>query len=270
MKKFYYFSLMLGLLFGSLTFVACGDDDDDNPATNQDTTKEDDSSTNSITVDDLVGTWVIKGHDYTKTCLFEKDSLKFFPLYDNGKTETYAYTLQGDQLTYGDREKTTWKLSLIRDKAVLVIYVQREDKSFEFESFLYKNDKEINVASNELDGTWYWYMYEETKEIRVALTLSGNNFDMIITAWGQRYKGTFQYQNGYLVCNTTEGYTSREENTGEGWGHEDLDPFTLEATWRHLDMDSWMTFPFNMMPFVPNGQEAYGNFANVPGVFVKQ
>ncbi len=53
MKKFYYLSLLLGLVFGSLTFVACGDDDDDpSPSPTPDV-----PSPSPATETEIAGTW---------------------------------------------------------------------------------------------------------------------------------------------------------------------------------------------------------------------
>ena len=93
---------------------------------------------------------------------------------------------------------------------------------------------------------------------------------MIIVAWGQRYDGTITYANGFIHFEVTAAYTSREEGTGEGWGEGELDPETLEANWKPLDPGSWMYFDTQGMPFVANGNEAYGILANLPGIYYKQ
>ena len=45
MKKFYYLCLLLGMMFGSLTFTACGDDDDNNNNSNEQQQQQDDKKT---------------------------------------------------------------------------------------------------------------------------------------------------------------------------------------------------------------------------------
>ena len=63
MKKFYYFSLLLGLMLGTLVFTACGSDDDE-PSTGG----------------DIVGTWTasfaldeIDEYEHELTYVFKKD-----------------------------------------------------------------------------------------------------------------------------------------------------------------------------------------------------
>ena len=73
MKKLWYYSLMLGLLMSSATFVACGDDDDDNaPATETPTAPENNPSFN------IVGIWKVShvgdnGLKIEETFVFKQD-----------------------------------------------------------------------------------------------------------------------------------------------------------------------------------------------------
>lgn len=58
MKKLYYWSLMLGLVFGSLTFTACGDDDDDDAPGTTGTTETAETPDTPANPTSIVGKWV--------------------------------------------------------------------------------------------------------------------------------------------------------------------------------------------------------------------
>lgn len=58
MKKLYYWSLMLGLVFGSLTFTACGDDDDDDAPGTTGTTETAETAETPANPTSIVGKWV--------------------------------------------------------------------------------------------------------------------------------------------------------------------------------------------------------------------
>lgn len=223
-----------------------------------------------ITTDDLVGVWNISSMDGGATYTFTKDKLTIA----SGDQEEYvmSYTLKDDVITYTTTDDVgTVKIDLLYDKSVLVWKVlQKNDNGdyYEFSHLMYKDGATINASVNDIQGTWHWYMYGNTEYVRAGLTIKDATFDLIITPWGQRYTGTFTYRNGYIILNTTNGYTSREEGSGDGWGEGNLDPTTLEGQWSTLDRENWMIW--ERMPFIANGTEAYGIVANLSALFVKK
>lgn len=54
--------------------------------------------------------------------------------------------------------------------------------------------------SNSIEGQWYSYT-NGGKNVSLYLELKGGNADLIITAWGTRYKGPYTYENGDLTIN---------------------------------------------------------------------
>ena len=278
MKQTKFWSLLAFCfcLAGALTFTACGDDDDNTPQT-----PDVPNTTTGITVDDLVGTWTLAGQDVNYTYTFTQTHLTI----KDGTDLQFDgdYTLKDDVLTYnttadiynsetGKYESTqvavSQKLGLLYDKTVLVfkdLVKNDNEQYYEFSVFMYKQGATINAKLEDIQGTWHWYMHGDTTYVRTSLKIEGNKFDMVITPWGQRYTGTFTYTNGIMTLNTEKGYTSREEGSGDGWGEGDLDPETLEGTWKRLD--DWMIW--EKMPFIVNGTEAYGMVANLYALFYK-
>lgn len=270
-------SLLLGFavcIAGSMTLASCGDDDDNSVTIP--------NSSDNISTSDLVGTWNIAGQDDQSTWVFTNDKLTI----TEWGTQQFdgPYTVNGDKITYRTKYwkynpqtqqqeevegDITVKIGLICDKAVLVLKSEVKNEQgtdYEFSYFMFKEGKNITATANDIQGTWDWYMHGDQTYVRTRLTISGNKFDMIITPWGQRYTGTFTYANGYITLNTEHGYTSREEGTGDGFGEGDIDPETLEGTWKNLN--SWNIW--EKMPFVANGNEAYGIVANLSALFYKK
>lgn len=293
-KHFKLLSLFFGLMVATTGFVACGGDDDDDPPAPQpqeqkggDETPKTDSIPNppaGITTDDLVGVWKISGMDERTTYTFTKDKLTIasgdqvgfdgpYTLNDGviTYTTTYEYYNQQTQKNETREYVVSVKIDLLYDKSVLVWKVlQKNDNGdyYEFSHLMYKDGATINASVNDIQGTWHWYMYGDTEYVRAGLTIKDATFDLIITPWGQRYTGTFTYRNGYIILNTTNGYTSREAGTGDGWGEGNLDPITLEGQWSTLDRENWTIW--ERMPFIANGTEAYGIVANLSALFVKK
>jgi hypothetical protein len=126
MKKITFWSLLLGLTFGSLTFVACGGDDDDDNATenrqkdkgdktnnpgDEDTPPKDEGLT--VNEENLRGTW-----DGSVDADFAQGYYQRWRLKFDGKTYTSWHTHQtagstNDEVqgvkTVGNKEQGTWE-----------------------------------------------------------------------------------------------------------------------------------------------------------------
>lgn len=268
-------SLLLGLALCTPLFMSCGDDD-------KDETNVPNSS--AFTANDLVGTWTIASQDITTTYVFTKNKLTVS--YDNQVSHEGEYQLKDDILSYNttyqnyntttgqyEQVETTVKvkIGLLYNKTVLIwkdVMQNDNNQDYEFSMLLFKQGANITATNNDIQGNWHWYMRGDVSYVRAGLKIEGNNFDLIITPWGQRYTGTYTYVNGYMILNTQNGYTTREEGSGDGWGEGDLNPETLEGNWNTLDRDRWTIW--EKMPFVANGTEAYGIVANLPALFTKK
>ena len=269
--------LLLSLFAAAFTLTACGDDDD---------TPSKVPNSSGFTTADIVGSWSLKLENFTLTYSFTSTNLT---ITSNGEVQnTGIYTLEGDNLTFFTTENVyndeyqmyedqfvtkKYKVGVLYDNTVLILKTLAEDENtqttYEASEILFRDGKTANIPSSDIQGTWDWYYNGNKDNIRTRITFDGNNFDMIITAWGKRYKGTFTYSGGYAKLTFKEGYTSREENTGYGLGAGDLDPKTLEGTWRNLDRDYWEWTEITI-PFVASGSEAYGSFANLVGIYYKK
>lgn len=269
--------LLLSLFVAAFTLSACGDDDD---------SPNNVPNSSGFTTSDLVGMWSLKLENFEMTYIFTSNKVT---IKSNGEVESEgSYTLDGDNLTvtgpvqvYNSETKQyeqkvvskTLKVGMLYDKCVLILKALADDENnqttYEVSDVLFKDGKTPNTPSSDIQGTWDWYMHGNKDYIRTRITFDGNKFDMIITPWGQRYKGTFTYSGGYATLTFTEGYTSRTPGSGDGWGEGGLDPKTLEGTWNTLDKDKWI-WTKNTIPFIASGSEAYGSFANLLGTYYKK
>ena len=112
-------------------------------------------------------------------------------------------------------------------------------------------------------------MQRDNSFVRAAIIINGDDADVIITVWGERYKGKAQYKDGYLIVNKTEYYTSRY---GENDVVNDYLDHPEDAPWQEVSSPSeaYMSDIVIDWPFIVNGNEAYGILANLPAVYTKQ
>ena len=272
MKKYFYLmSLMVGLLVCSFGFVACGDDDDDKGGGNGSGV----ANADAITVNDVVGTWTVNSTDNSFIATFTKDEVT---LKEDGEILFSGnYSIKDGVLTIPGQNGSKMQSvpGLLYGKSVLVlkqIYENERGNEEMLGYVLFKQGKTVTATAQDIQGFWCWYSdFGGDVIIRTAIKIEGNNFELIITPWGERYVGTYTYQNGIIHLNVTAAYTSREEHTGYGtmWGR--MDPYTLECDdWRTLDPDYWHVDAVSENPFIANGDEAYGFIANSPSVLKKK
>jgi hypothetical protein len=262
-------SLFLGMLLCATAFVACGDDDDDNGK------KGGVPDADEITVNDLIGTWTVNSSDNSYVAIFTKDNVT---LKENGEVQFSGnYSIANGVLTIPGQNGMKFQSvpGLLYGKSVLVLKQVYESERGNTENLgfvLFKQGKTVTATSQDIQGFWCWYSDFGAEEIiRAAIKINGNNFELIITPWGQRYVGTYTYESGIIHFNVTAGFTSRDEHSGDGslWG--DMDPKTLEFDdWRTLDPDRWQIYAVSENPFIANGDEAYGFVANLPAIFTKK
>lgn len=285
MKKFLSLSafvFFLGVL--SYMFVSCGDDEENGSANAPDSTA------------DLVGTWTSESEDFTVTYVFTQDQMTI----NNGMSEEFSgsYTYKDGIVSYKttvreynpDTQKNEEKVvtvnlrpQLLYDKNALVLMEKLDGQvtpsgekigeEYEIARVLYKQGRTLPLTARDIQGVWYLYLYGNKDYIRTAVTLNGDRFNLIITPWSQRYTGTFTYSNGYVEFKPERCYSARGED-GQGIGEGNLNPKTLEADWYEVEANpefAPMAYRDGLkMQFLPNGKEAYGIIANIPGVFYKQ
>ena len=274
MMKKKYLWLLMSLFVAAFTLSACGGDDDDDTTTATPPTVPSETSTEKVNTSDLKGTW--KYDFYGLSYVFTDSTF----VVSQGQTAyTANYTLKDGVISYnymlnGQTQKGTANIYLLYNKNVLVMKAKPADGDgysiSEAATILYRNGNAPTTNKSEIQGEWHWYMKGDTTYVRGAYKFNGDNFELIVTPWGQKYTGTYTYEGGFVTLNITNGYTSREPGTGYGFGEGDLDPETLVGTWNTLNRDHWAFDPGMVEPFLVNGTEAYGSLANLPCVFYKK
>ena len=182
-----------------------------------------------------------------------------------GDEVTYqgAYTLENNVVSFV-MDGTTYQSmpGLAGGQSVLIMKEVYNDGHENFAFAVVQKGKTISTKKEDIQGQWIWWEEFEVDEgeieryARIAYKFEGDNFDLIITPWGQRYTGTYTYENGILLLNIQNGYTSREEGTGYGWGEGELDPVTLIGNWKTLYPEHW-SFETMEGPFFVIGNEAF-------------
>ena len=215
------------------------------------------SGTDPITANDLTGEWEDGGLGFSQDFKLTFSGNQVTAEQDGSTVYQGGYTLSNNVLSFVIDGTTYRSLAgLAGGKSVLIMKEVYEDGSEGFAFVLVKKGMTINTKKEDIQGQWlWWFEFGEEKEVRVSYKFEGDNFDMIITPWGQRYTGTYTYESGRVSLNITTGYTSREEGTGEGWGEGDLDPVTLECDWKPLYPEHW-SFDSMDGPFFVVGDEA--------------
>ncbi len=260
----------MALFACSFTFVSCGSDDAEEETPSQ----PEKPQAGKITVEVLTSSqWETNDFGENRSISFTNDKITIME--GDEIMEEYTYTLADGIITI---DQGQWKWVSVPcplyGNNVLVfknIMASGDSQEEHLGYILVKKGAQINVTAEDIKGFWCWYDNfggEEGEIIRTAIELDGKNFVLTITPWGQRYIGTYTYENGILTLNATEGLTSREEHTGYGslWGR--MDPKTLECDdWRPLDKENWTVDAVSGSVFVVNSTNAFGVVANIPCIF---
>lgn len=115
MKTFKFLSLILGLVLGSFTFVACGDDDDDSEKKEQ--------SSEKISIDELNGIWyLVDENSSEKVCI---DIIQFIDKEHLLKTELKA------------KAKNSWNPDIDQPMALTFTF---DGKTMKFNEVPYSGD----------------------------------------------------------------------------------------------------------------------------------
>lgn len=221
--------------------------------------------------DDLIGTWSIKHENFTQICTFTDNRLTISNKWEDLDPVTEqegSYILQDDKIVFFSYEEGASPIvinaTMLYNKSVLVMQSEPTEDSnfFAGNTFFFKNGEADVIGTEAIQGEWLWYM---RGMIRSAITFKDDNFDLIITAWAQRYTGYVTYKHGYAYLMITKAYSCRTEE-----GVDLIDPETLEATWHEVGENDWVAYSVGdmlEMPFVTNGRVAYGALFNLNGVY---
>ena len=221
--------------------------------------------------DDLMGTWSIKHENFTQICTFTDNRLTISNKWEDLDPVTEqegSYILQDGKIIFTSAEEGASPIvinaTMLYNKSVLVMQSEPTEDSnfFAGTTFFFKNGEADVIGTEAIQGEWLWYM---RGMIRSAITFKDDNFDLIITAWAQRYTGYVTYKHGYAYLMITKAYSCRTEE-----GVDLIDPETLEATWHEVGENDWVAYSVGdmlEMPFVTNGRVAYGALFNLNGIY---
>lgn len=199
-----------------------------------------------IVGNDLIGEWDDGGLGYSNDYSLTFTATQVTVSQSGSVVYQGAYTLADGMVSFTmDGTKYRSMAGLAGGGSTLIMKeVYEEEDGSESENLAFivvKKGMKVVTDKADIQGQWLWWMdyMGEEKTVRISYAFDGDTFDIIIVAWGQRYKGTYTYEGGILELTTTEGYTSREPGTGYGVGEGNLDPVTLEGTWSTLDPENW-------------------------------
>lgn len=199
-----------------------------------------------IVWNDLIGEWDDGGLGYSNDYSLTFTATQVTVSQSGSVVYQGAYTLADGMVSFTmDGTKYRSMAGLAGGESTLIMKeVYEEEDGSESENLAFivvKKGMKVVTDKADIQGQWLWWMdyMGEEKTVRISYAFDGDTFDIIIVAWGQRYKGTYTYEGGILELTTTEGYTSREPGTGYGVGEGNLDPVTLEGTWSTLYQENW-------------------------------
>lgn len=235
-------------------------------------------STDDVTKADLIGSWKVYLNGAPVNFTFTDTKLQIGGVdVDNDG----AYTIENSRIAYRlDGEDVSFNVEMIHNKTVmLAITIIPANQSYSGEeerqtSFGYREGATIPVTASDIQGKWYWKSAHGFVGARAVLILDGNNFDLTITPWAERHTGTFTYENGYIHLTPEHSYTCR---TDEGDMIDEEHP--ENSQWRvpgSLGPDDYYSTVYfgnpgdDVIPFIPNGTEAYGELANLQVTYYKQ
>lgn len=289
MKKLFY----LVLVAFTTMFVGC--DKENN-------TNEGDNNGSSV-----VGTWNLHHDDDHATLVLNEDN-SFSLLKTNLWKEEGSYTYENKTLTL--TTSRAWERDYVRDEinggpvfdengnfqytewqeanpqesvksgevkmiynGDVMLYKEIEDHGEPYEVWApYVKENATHVSNvNDIQGKWYWLMGEESTVPRVIVTVTGNNGDVIIAPWGERYTGTIRYEKGVIYIDNPTFTTTRYLDENGEWEHiNEVDPENSDWRTPFGENPYCPTFVKVSLGFVVDGNNAYGGIANLLAVFVKQ
>ena len=183
-----------------------------------------------VTSNDFVGKWFIQLKGEIMGAGFLADGKGQSYNYETGQWETTGtWSYENGILTAKEEgRESKFSASLYNGKSVLVMK-EADDDLGNYTVFFYKEGKSSASDASVLQGTWDWFAFGPGMP-RIRFVFSGSNFDLIIPVWGDRYKGTFTYKDGYATMKVNECLTSRIPHGNAGEGNMDYDEATGDIT----------------------------------------
>lgn len=170
-------------------------------------------------------------------------------------------------------------VTLLKNGAVMMIeYAFDDEDDYQSSSkdinFYFKKGAKLPSDKSELQGTWFWYDSPrkggDEKVVRVAVKFDGDNIDLIVAPWSQRFICKYNYKDGIVssVGEVTFRTLWREDGANEmNWQNpydsEWLPSYDPEQYTGNLSDG----FAF---PFIVDGKTAYSLFVGLSPVYTKQ
>ena len=135
--------------------------------------------------------------------------------YETGQWETTGtWSYENGILTAKEEgRESKFSASLYNGKSVLVMK-EADDDLGNYTVFFYKEGKSSASDASVLQGTWDWFAFGPGMP-RIRFVFSGSNFDLIIPVWGDRYKGSYSYDESKQVLSITNAEQICRGNAAE-------------------------------------------------------
>ena len=297
MKRLTFFLAVAAFAFGMMTFTACDKDEDTPKPTPTDTVPQNDTippapvdttATDPADTISLAGTWYMILSNDIDTIVMTDDML--YVERGDQKVEAKYHCTSNGEFTLSNVKVWNWNygteswaesessaqhqipetatVELLDNGAVLILrYDNPSIQLYNQWDLFYNADKTVTSDLSKAQGRWFWINEDADNAIRAAITIEGNNYDLVITAWGSRYTGTLTYENGALTL-TVEGFsrTDREQMDDELYELIMTDPYSDRLPWVPEPYLDPLVIPF----YVFDNQIAYSVVANLDAKFIKQ
>lgn len=188
-----------------------------------------------------------------------------YSIWDNGQYKGMSEWQDDDYSQMAD----TIQVSLIRGGSVLLLFTSYDEGA----TFYFKKGSKLPADKSELQGTWYW-MEESYKSddraVRVAVKFDGDNIDLIVCPWNQRFICKYTYKDG--IVSSSGEVTFRTLWRADG--ANELNPTNpYDSDWLPTYDPEQYTGNLSdgfSFPFIVNGKNAYSIFVGLNPVYTKQ
>lgn len=166
----------------------------------------------------------------------------------------------------------TAQVSLLRGGTVMIM-----QSEFEYEedmAIYFKKGSNLPNNKSELNGTWFSMFaskYDnETEEINIAIKFDGDNIDLIVVPWSQRFICKYTYKDGIV---SSEGEVTFRTLWRENGANEMNMENPFESEWLPTYDPEQYTGNLSdgfSFPFIVDGKKAYSLFVGRASVYTKQ
>ena len=175
----------------------------------------------------------------------------------------------------------TAQVSLLKNGTILLIKsVYRDPYSPELPpqttcSFYFKKGAALTSDISALQGTWFWW--DETrftgtdeKAVRVAVKFDGDNIDLIVVPWSQRFICKYEYKDGVVTSKGEVTFRTLWEECGSN-PMNFSNPYDSEwlPSYDPVQYQGNLVDGFSF-PIIADGNTAYSEFLGLSPIYEKQ